>query len=233
MIQQATELDSDIVRSSVTEVVPEVPDVNEQHDGIGVEPDAKVEQDGESLVTNVIRRSKGVGDAAVKLRTVVASGLVIVMIAGLGVLGWLLHAKTNDVDRMNRSAAGSTHAEQVALDYAVNAADMNFQDLPGWQGRLTKGTSPELSNKLSQAATSMEQIITPLQWVSTAAPIAAKVRSVTNGVYSVDCFVSVLTKNSQAPDGIQSTATYRLTIDSATNWIITDVGGIGSALTSK
>jgi Mce-associated membrane protein len=79
----------------------------------------------------------------------------------------------------------------------------------------------------------MEQIITPLQWVSTSTPIAAKVRSESNGIYVVDCFVSVLTKNSQAPEGIQSTATYSLNIDSRNDWVITDVGGIESALSEK
>jgi len=36
--------------------------------------------------------------------------------------------------------------------------------------------------------------------------------------------VSVQTTNSQAPNGIQSTATYRLTIDGAHGWVITEIG---------
>jgi len=43
----------------------------------------------------------------------------------------------------------------------------------------------------------------------------------------VDSFVSVQTKTIQAPDALQSTATYSTTIDSNNNWQITDVGGIG------
>jgi Mce-associated membrane protein len=46
----------------------------------------------------------------------------------------------------------------------------------------------------------------------------------------VDCFVSVLTKNSQAPDGLQSTATYKMTVDSGNEWKITEISGIDSAL---
>ncbi|MDN2495458.1 hypothetical protein FHY52_01840 [Nocardia nova] len=176
---------------------------------------------------------RALGDSAIKLRTIVVTLVVVVVIAVIGVMGWQLDSKSNQVDRMNRGAADKAHAEQVALDYAVAAANMDFHDLSAWRGRLTKGTSPELSTKLTQAASSMEQIIVPLQWVSTSAPITSKVRSVDNGVYSVDCFVSVLTKNSQAPDGIQSTATYRLAIDSAHDWAITDVGGIGAAVTPK
>jgi hypothetical protein len=79
----------------------------------------------------------------------------------------------------------------------------------------------------------MEQILVPLQWASTATPLAAKVRSDSGPVYVVDCFVSVMTKTSQGPDPLQSTATYSITLDRSQNWQITDVGGIGSALGQK
>jgi hypothetical protein len=94
------------------------------------------------------------------------------------------------------------------------------------------GTSPELNDKLSKAAESMQQILIPLQWTSNARPLIAKVRSNTAGIYVVDCFVSVQTKTMQAPDPLMSTATYSLTLDSNKNWQITDVGGIG-ALTGQ
>jgi hypothetical protein len=79
----------------------------------------------------------------------------------------------------------------------------------------------------------MEQVLVPLQWSSSARPLVAKVRSTTGGVYVVDSFVSVDTKTIQSPDPLQSTATYSTTIDSNNNWLITDVGGIGSALEPK
>ncbi len=44
-------------------------------------------------------------------------------------------------------------------------------------------------------------------------------------IYVVDSFVSVQTKTVQAPEALQSTATYSTTIDSNNNWLITDVGG--------
>jgi len=79
----------------------------------------------------------------------------------------------------------------------------------------------------------MEQLLIPLQWTSTAQPLTAKVRTDTNGVYVVDTFVSVLTKTTQAPDNLQSTATYSITIDSNNGWLITDVGGIGAVVGAK
>jgi Mce-associated membrane protein len=73
--------------------------------------------------------------------------------------------------------------------------------------RLPSSTTRELRERLDQAATSMEQIIVPLQWTSTAEPITAKAVSGPDGTYTVDCFVSVRTTNAQAPEGIVSTAT--------------------------
>jgi enoyl-CoA hydratase/carnithine racemase len=64
-------------------------------------------------------------------------------------------------------------------------------------------------------------------------PLVAKVRSDTNGIYVVDTFVSVLTKTTQAPDSLQSTATYSITIDGKDNWQISDVGGIGAVVGPK
>jgi hypothetical protein len=79
----------------------------------------------------------------------------------------------------------------------------------------------------------MGQILVPLEWTSTARPLASKVRSDTNGVFVVDSFVRVLTKTSQSQDPLQSTATYSITIDSGKNWVITDVGGLGAAVGEK
>ncbi|MDT5046402.1 MAG: Mce-associated rane protein, partial [Mycobacterium sp.] len=146
---------------------------------------------------------------------------------------WLYVGAQRKLDEQTRRSENNAHAEKVALDYAVNAAAMNFQDLNAWKVKLIAGTSPELKEKLTQAAASMEQILVPLEWSSTARPLAAKVRSVTGGAYVVDSFVGVLTKTVQSPDPLQSTATYSVTIDSAKNWQITDVGGIGSVVEQK
>ena len=167
---------------------------------------------------------------SISLKALAVAAVLAALVIGLSFSVWQLNSKTDELDQLHAQAANNAHAEQVALDYAVGAAGMNFQDLGPWRAELTAGTSPELTNRLTQAATSMEQIIVPLQWVATATPIVAKVSSDDNGVYTVDCFVSVSTTNSQAPNGIQSTATYKLTIDANNGWIITDIGGIDAAL---
>lgn len=165
---------------------------------------------------------------SVSVRSVVIGAVVAVVVGVVGVLGWLYAGARHDLDVLTRQAANNAHAEKVALDYAVNAAEMNFKDINGWKGKLVAGTAPELKGRLTKAADDMEQILVPLEWASTARPLAAKVRSETGGIYAVDCFVSVLTKTIQATEPLQSTATYSVTVDSSHDWQISDVGGIGA-----
>lgn len=179
------------------------------------------------------RRTRGTGPSiTIGLRSALSALVIVALALAVCVLAWNNHSTHAAMDDINARAADDRRAEQTALDYAVGAANLNYQDLAGWHKQLTKGTTPDLTNKLSQAATTMEQIIVPLQWVSTATPLTAKVRSRDNGHDVVDTFVSVVTKSAQAPDGLQSTATYSVTVD-RTNWQITDVGGIGAVVGAK
>ncbi|WP_197718281.1 hypothetical protein [Gordonia insulae] len=163
-------------------------------------------------------------------RSILVTLAVVAAIAVIAVLSWQLVAARSEVDDLNAASADRTKAEQVALDYATGAAQMSFENPDDWRSRLTKGTTPELGDRLDKASTSMEQLIKPLQWSSTAQPISAKVESESGGVYQVQAFVNVFTKNAQAPDGIESTATYKMTIDKNNDWVITDISGIGSNL---
>lgn len=103
---------------------------------------------------------------------------------------------------------------------------MNYKDVQAWRKRLTANTSPELTKKLRDAATSTEQIIVG----AAPTPITSAVRSERDRTFLVNSFLSVMTKNVQAPNGVQSTATYTVTINSKDNWIIADVGGVDSAM---
>ena len=167
------------------------------------------------------------------VRGLVVGAVILAAVAAVATLGWLYVDARHQLAAQATQSSNTAHAEKIALDYAVNAATMDFKDLQSWHVKLVAGTSPELNKKLSEAGTSMEQVLVPLQWNSTARPLVAKVRSTAGGIYVVDSFVSVQTKTIQAPDALQSTATYSLTIDSNNNWQITDVGGVGSAMGSK
>ena len=170
---------------------------------------------------------------SVSVRTLVVATSIVALLALAGVTTWLYIDEKAKFDAQGRQAANNAHAEQIALDYAVGAAKIDFQDLGPWKKNLVEKTTAELKEKLSSAATSMEQILVPLQWKPTAVPLVAKVRSHTNGIYVVDTFVGVETKTMQAPEGLQSTATYSITIDSNHDWQISDVGGIGAVLGQK
>jgi len=169
----------------------------------------------------------------VSLRSLVIAAVIVVVVVVVAGLGWLYVGAQRKFDAQARQLQDSAHAEKIALDYAVNAAAMNYQDINAWKAKLTAGTTPELSDKLSKAATSIQQILEPLQWTSTAKPLVGKVHSHTGATYVVDAFVSVMTKTVQAPDPLQSTATYSVTLDSSKDWKITDVGGVGAAVEEK
>lgn len=170
---------------------------------------------------------------SVSVRTLLVGTVIVSLVAVVGVMTWLYFGTRTKLDDQTRQADDSRHAEQISLDYAVNAAIMDYQDLGPWKESLVKNTTPELTEKLTKAATAMEQLLLPLKWNSSAKPLAAKVRSHDNGVYVVDAFVSVMTKTVQATDSLQSTATYSITVDSNNAWHITDVGGIASAVGGK
>lgn len=164
------------------------------------------------------------------VRSLVMGAVIAVMAAAIATLGWLYIDAKRQLDAQASQSANDARAEKIALDYAVNAAAMNYEDLEAWKVNLVAGTSPELNQKLTEAAKSMEQIVVPLQWTSTAEPLVAKVRSNAAGIFVVDCFVSVQTKTVQGPEALQSTATYSVTIDSNHDWQITDVGGVGAVI---
>lgn len=196
-------------------------------DDADVDNARSVTAEGEQAVA---RPSKTPRRVSVTLRTVIVTVVICLLTGAAGVLGWLYMGAQEKLDAQAREASNRQRAEEISADYAVNAADMDYQDFNTWKVKLVNGTSPELKDKLTKAADSMEQVLAPLQWKSTAKPLATKVRSNAGGIYTVDSFVSVLTKTMQAPDGLQSTATYSITVDSNNDWQITDVGGIDSAL---
>ena len=216
--------ESDVHESDADEIEPAEPTIDDT-----AEKDSDVEALDKVNETKTARRLR----LSISIRSLVIAAVITTLAAGVGVLGWLYIGAKHKLDVQARHADNTNHAEKVALDYAVNAAGIDSGDLNAWKVKLVAGTSPELKDKLTKAAQQMEQILVPLQWNSTAHPLVAKVRSDNGGVYVVDCFVSVLTKTVQAPEPLQSTATYSITIDSSKNWQITDVGGVGAVVEHK
>lgn len=200
---------------------------------VAEEPVALAEPEVDAATSGKPSKQDKGRSVSISLRTLSVSALIIALVAAVGVMTYLYIGANHKFDAQRQQIANNQHAEQIALDYAVRAAIMDAKDLGPWRRALVEGTTDTLGKKLTDAATAMEQILIPLQWTSTAKPLAAKVRTHENGVYIVDAFVSVLTKTVQSPQQLQSTATYAVTIDPANDWKISDVGGIGQVVGDK
>jgi Mce-associated membrane protein len=190
--------------------------------------------EGSRAETTGIQSAKREGrKVSISLRALLTGAVIVGLIVGIGIVAWMYFGERAKVEATSRQAADNSRAEQIALDYAVGAAKIDAKNLGPWKVNLVKGTTPQLKAKLDDAATKMEQILVPLQWNSSAVPLVAKVRSNANGIYVVDTFVGVSTKTVQAPEGLASTATYSITIDSNHDWQISEVGGVGSVIGQK
>ncbi|MET8776886.1 hypothetical protein ABZV58_17935 [Nocardia sp. NPDC004654] len=141
-------------------------------------------------------------------------------------------ARTTLADR-DRREADHRHAEQLATDYALGASTIDYRDVKAWTHRLSQGTTPELAAKFDATAPQLEQVLLPLQWVSTANPLSSTVVSESGGLYKVNTYLTVNSSNVQHPDGAQTTVTYSLTIDRNSGWKISEVGGLQNAIAVK
>ncbi|WP_069159835.1 hypothetical protein [Nocardia altamirensis] len=173
------------------------------------------------------------GAVSIPIATLIQTAAIAVLVIVVCVLCGFLWSARGDLADHNDRAAADKKAEQVATDYAVGAAAVNYQDINAWVGKLKAGTAPQLANKFDATAPKLQQILVSLKWTSTATPIAAKVMSTENGLYRVNVFINVSSTNAQSPEGAQTTVTYNVTLDKNASWQITDVGGVGGALPLK
>lgn len=167
------------------------------------------------------------------LRGVVLTISVLAIFVAAVVFALLWRGAEADLSTADQQAQSNARAEKVAGDYALGAATVNYQNVGEWTTKLKAGTTPELAAKFDATAPKLQEILTPLQWTSTATPITAKVMSSANGIYKVNVFLNVTSTNAQNPNGSQSTVTYSVTMDSNSDWKIIDVGGMDGALPVK
>ncbi|MFD0361609.1 hypothetical protein ACFQZZ_09160 [Nocardia sp. GCM10030253] len=170
------------------------------------------------------------GTVSIQVSTVIRSAVIAALVVAVCVLSGLLWSARHDLAEQNDRVADDRKAEQVATEYSVGAATVNYQDINAWVAKLKANTAPQLANKFDATGPKLEQILVPLKWTSTAAPITAKVMSELDGVYKVNVFVNVSSTNAQSPEGAQTTVTYNVTLDKNSDWKITDVGGVDGAL---
>ncbi|MFB8004211.1 hypothetical protein [Nocardia sp. NPDC056000] len=187
--------------------------------------------------TEAVQKDTRAGKLSVTLSlpvsTLIAGAVAVVLLLVSGTVGVLLWQSRGELADRTAAAADDRHAEQVATDYAVGAATINYKDFNSWVAKLKTNTVPQLANTFDATAPKLQELMVPLQWTSTASPIAAKAESVSGSSYKVDVFVNVTSTNAQNPQGVQTTVTYNITVDKNADWKITDVGGTAAALPLK
>lgn len=170
---------------------------------------------------------------SVGLRSIVVGAVVALLAVAVAVTVLLWLTARNQLQERDAIAAAEKQAETVASEYAVGASNIDYQNFDGWVRNLKSNTSPALTNKFDATAPQLKDIVLPLKWTSNATPIAATVKSESAGVYVVNVFLSVTSTSAQTPEGAQTTVTYTVTVDKNSDWKVTDVGGVDSALPVK
>lgn len=207
----------------------------ENTEDAGRAPDETAGGAGEHVAAPVkpATAESGPGTVSIRVSSLIRGAVVVVLAVAAIVFAVLYFTARGELAARDERAAADSRAEQLATEYAVGAATVNFKDLDAWIAALKKNTSPQLAGKFDDTAPKLEQILVPLQWTSTATPITAKVMSEQDGVYKVNVFVNVTSTNAQNPDGTQTTVTYTVTVDENSGPQITDVGGVDGALPVK
>ncbi|MFE3442334.1 hypothetical protein ACFXNW_04810 [Nocardia sp. NPDC059180] len=202
-----------------------------EHSGSGAT--ATIDKEAAAAPTAPTPESNRPGTVSVQVSTIVRGAVIGALAIAVVVLAALWWFARGDVADREARAAADARAEQVATEYAVGAATVNYQDINGWVSSLKAGTTDQLAGKMDSTVPLLKDLLVPLKWTSTASPITAKVMSEDNGIYQVSVFVNVNSTNAQTPDGAQTTVSYNVTIDEGADWKITQVGGVDGALSLK
>ncbi|WP_019931057.1 hypothetical protein [Nocardia sp. BMG111209] len=201
-------------------------------DDMGTEPKRAVDAAGtvESSAVAPAPAAPAPRTVSLRLSTVLTTVVVVALLALSVTFGALWLSARGQLHDHDTAQAAGQHAQQVATDYAVGASTINYQDVNSWLTKLKANTSPQLSTKFDATGPKLQQILVPLQWTSSATPIASTVLGRDNGVYKVDVFLNVTSTSAQTPDGAQTTVTYTVNVDPGSGWKVTDVGGMTGAL---
>ncbi|MFE6862910.1 hypothetical protein [Nocardia sp. NPDC057668] len=173
------------------------------------------------------------GTVSIRRSTLVTGVALLTAAAVAGTTTTLWLSARSDLSAADAARSAEHRAEQVATDYAVGAASIDYRQADAWVGKLKANTSPQLAGKFDATAGKLQEILVPLQWTSTAAPLAAKVADTQGELYRVNVFVNVTSKSAQNPDGVQTTVTYTVSVDGAQGWQVVDVGGAEGAFPAK
>lgn len=159
----------------------------------------------------------------------VAAVVFLIAAVVLGTL-WATDDSSDRLAELQGRLDTEAAAESVASDYAMAVSAVDYEDLDSWRDALTTGVSDQLAPKLEAAVDVVGPWLTRMEYTSTARLLAADVSENDGDIYVVQVFVDMTSRSRQTPDGVAATATYTVTMDRASDWTITDVGGVGAGL---
>ncbi|MGW4355818.1 hypothetical protein ACWELJ_27395 [Nocardia sp. NPDC004582] len=162
---------------------------------------------------------------SLKVSTLVTVAAAAVLIAALVTVTVLWQSARGEVSDHDTRAAADRHAEQVASDYAMGAANLNYADFNAWTARLKANTTPALAGKFDATSSKLQEILVPLKWTSSPTLLSSQVINRDNGLYKVNVYLNVNSTNAQNPDGVLTTVYYTVNVDPS-DWKVTEVGGI-------
>ncbi|WP_040805345.1 hypothetical protein [Nocardia concava] len=163
---------------------------------------------------------------SLKLSTLLLTGAAVLLVGALVWVTVLWQSARGDLKDRDAQAADDKHAAQVASDYALGAANLNYADFNAWTSRLKANTTPALAGKFDATASKLQEILVPLKWTSSPTLLSSQVINRDNGVYKVNVYLNVNSTNAQNPDGVLTTIYYTVNVDPKSDWKVTDVGGI-------
>lgn len=143
---------------------------------------------------------------------------------------WATDDSDEQLARLQGRLDTEAAAEEVASEYAMAVSAVDYEDLDGWRDALSEGVSDQLAPKLEAAVDVVGPWLTRMEYTSTARLLAAEVSETDGDTFVVQVFVDRTSRSKQTPEGVAATATYTVTMDRASDWTITDVGGVGAGL---
>lgn len=150
--------------------------------------------------------------------------LVIALSVSTAVFAWQAKDQRAQLDDLRTRTADVARAEQVASDYAVAAARIDYRNFDPWFASLRRNVAPRLADQFTASEPALRDLLGQLQWVSTGTLVGSDIASQNGNTYVVQVFVDVTTSNVQSPDGVKTTALYPITVD-RNGWRITDISG--------
>ncbi|GAA1898005.1 hypothetical protein [Williamsia serinedens] len=155
----------------------------------------------------------------------VLAGLVVILAVVAGVAVYYASSYRSDYTTLRDANSDAQRAEDVASDYAVKAALIDYRDFDPWFAALRTNVDDKMRQQFTSSESVLRQLLGQLQWVSKGDLVGSDIKSQNNGVYVVQVFVDVQVTNVQSPGGVKTTALYPITVDRNKKWTITDISG--------